>query len=184
MDSASDVGQALLFVDLGSGDGRMVTAVVSHFACQGVGVDVMAESVAQAQTLAAAALPDELLGNVDFVCADMGQVDLAEADVLFLYLPDTMVRQVVGLLLPRSGLRVGAYVVIEDAPEDLRHGAGLRHLLRGGALPRSSRNPSLDLFEWCGSERAGRPTSSPFFAGPAEGPGQAVALQRPRTGRR
>lgn len=172
-------GEELLFVDLGSGDGRMVSAVVRRFGCRGVGVDVLPESVAAAEAAAAAELPRELARRAAFVCADMGSVDLAEADVLFMYLPDVMSRQVVRSLLPQSGLRTGALVLIEDAPEELRHGFGLRHLLRGGVRPTSSRHPALDLFEWRGAGSACLEpvAASPFFTVGAPG-GAKVSLRR------
>merc|ERR1712216_271603 len=103
MGDASNAGS--LFVDLGSGDGRVVDAVVRRFRCRGVGVEVMEESVAQAQKLATA---PELEGRCRYLCADMGAMSLAETDVLFIYLPQPVLRGVVLNLLPRSGLRVGA----------------------------------------------------------------------------
>lgn len=172
--AGGELGCELLFVDLGSGDGRVVQAVVGRFACRGVGIDLLEESVAESEVATAAALPRALASRAAFLCADMGNVDLAEADVLFMYLPDTMMWQVVQSLLPHSGLRKGAYVLIEDAPESLRHGFGLRHVLRGGVRPVSSRHPALDLFEWRGPPaRAGAPTPSPFFV---RGDGPKVAL--------
>lgn len=168
--SRGDDAPKLLFVDLGSGDGRVVTAVVQRFACcLGVGVDVLPESVAEARALAAAKLPPQGSKRASFLAADMGNLDLSEADIVFMFLPDTMTVQVVRDLLPFSGLRSGTLVLIEDAPEQLSHGFGLRHLRRGGVRPTSSQNPSLHLYEWRGGvAEDGRgterpPTRSPFF---------------------
>eukprot|EP00443_Scrippsiella_acuminata_P072164 CAMPEP_0115520130 /NCGR_PEP_ID=MMETSP0271-20121206/78812_1 /TAXON_ID=71861 /ORGANISM="Scrippsiella trochoidea, Strain CCMP3099" /LENGTH=224 /DNA_ID=CAMNT_0002951201 /DNA_START=82 /DNA_END=755 /DNA_ORIENTATION=+ len=161
--SAGEAARELLFVDFGSGDGRVVSAVVRRFGCCGIGVDVLPESVAEAQAVVAAQLPSELAGRTGFMCADMADIDLNDADILFMFLPELMTRQVVQTLLPSSNLRVGAYVLIEDAPEALRHGYGLRHMMHGGVKPTSARHPALDLFEWRGSAFDDQPASSPFF---------------------
>lgn len=151
--AAAGGAEGPLFVDLGSGDGRVVDAVVRRFGCRAVGVEVMEESVAASAALAAK-LPAELAGRSRFLCADMGEVDLSQADVLFIYLPQTVARGVVLNLLPLSGLRVGTQVLIEDAPKDFRTGApafGMKHLRAGGVTPPSRSRPALDLFEWRGS---------------------------------
>lgn len=164
-------GGELLFVDLGSGDGRVVNAVVGRFACRGVGVDVMPESVAEAAAAAAKTLPADLSGRSSFIAADMAAVDLAEANIVFMFLPRDMTRQVVTQVLPQSGLRSGAYVLLNDPPEDLRFGYGLRYLRRAeSARPPSSKYPPVDLFEWRGTPDAKRhfPPSAYFRCDPAQ----------------
>lgn len=166
-------GRRPLFVDLGAGDGRVVFAVDQRFGCEAIGVDVLQESVVKAEALAVAALPKDLVRRVHFVWADMADVDLSEVDVLFMFLPDAMSRQVILTLLPRSGLREGALVLVADGPADLRHLPGVRHLMRGGAKPTSSRNPPLDLFEWRAAEATARlapAASSLYFTAPGGRP--------------
>jgi SAM-dependent methyltransferase len=141
-----------VFVDLGSGDGRVVHAVVQSLGCRGVGVELMEDLVAQSAA-DAAAMAEPANGKCRFLCADMGDVDLAGADILFVYLPQQTLRHVVLHLLPRSGLRKGSIILIEDTPRDfvsLATTFGLRHLRKDDA-PLSSSRPRLDLFEWTGA---------------------------------
>ncbi|CAK0815649.1 unnamed protein product [Prorocentrum cordatum] len=171
-DAAAPSGGGALFVDLGCGDGCVVCAVVQRFGCRGVGVDVLPGAVAQARA-AAGGLPPARGGGARFLCADMADVRLAEADIVFLYLPPDMARDVVLGLLPASGLRAGTHVLINDAADGLRHGCGLRHLRR--ARSRGGGQP-VDLFEWLGQgATAGRPLVSRFFAEPLGGARQQVS---------
>lgn len=168
----TEAGKKQLFVDLGSGDGRIVRAVVGHFGCFGLGVDVLQDSVSQAADTARLELPEALAGRARYLAADMAHVDLSDVDLLFMYLPDIMLRLVVRKLLPFSGLRDGTLVLIHDAPDDVKYGHGLRHMVRGGAKPTSARNPPLDLFCWQGSHlKKETPTATLFFECPLE-PGQ------------
>eukprot|EP00928_Gymnodinium_smaydae_P096786 TRINITY_DN8619_c0_g3_i1.p1 TRINITY_DN8619_c0_g3~~TRINITY_DN8619_c0_g3_i1.p1 ORF type:complete len:328 (-),score=45.21 TRINITY_DN8619_c0_g3_i1:43-1026(-) len=155
-------GRSPLFVDLGSGDGRVVLAVARRFPgrCRCVGVEVMADAVETSQKAADAV---ETLAPTRFVCADMGEVDLSDVDVLFLYLPQQVVRQVVLNLLPQSGLQTGARVVIEDAPRDFRESDrsfGMKLLRSGGVMPPSPQYPTVDVFEWRGSSLKDKRRSS------------------------
>lgn len=141
---------ATLFVDLGSGDGRVVDAVVHSLGWRAVGVELMEELVVQSSA-ARAALPEELAARMRFMKANMEDVDLGQADVLFLYFPQGVLRYVVRNLLPSSGLKVGALVLVEDAPDEFRgasgRAVGLGHLKC--SRPGSGRHgPCLDLFRW------------------------------------
>lgn len=171
-------GAELLFVDLGCGDGRVVGAVARGCWCRAVGVDVLPESVALARAAQAAEAAPGC--RCRFLCADMAAVDLSEADVVFLYVPRPMARQFIEAVLPTSGLRHGALLLLEDAPAGLapEERCGLRHLRRGGVRPPSARNPPLDLFEWRGVESGGCSSSgtpaelSPFFPSAQQGGGR------------
>lgn len=137
------------FVDLGSGDGRVVNAVVRHFGCHGVGVELMEDLVAQSR-LAASSLPPGRAERSVFLKADISVVDLTGADVLYIYLPRNVLRPVLTQLIPQSHLRIGAAVLIVDAPNELHRreslSLGLKHIAR---IPcPDARHPPLDLYEW------------------------------------
>lgn len=159
--------EGLVFVDLGSGDGRVVREVVRCLGCRGVGVELLPEATARAVAAASAELPADIANRARFLCADMGHVDLAEADVVFMYVPHVMARDVILGLLPQSGLRAGARVVVADGPpEGLPYDCGLRHIRRGPrSAPSSLSSPpvAVDVFEWRGRASPPRSTVSHFF---------------------
>lgn len=166
-----------LFADLGSGDGRVVVAAAKRFPhCRCVGVDCLPDQVNAAKVLCQLDYLDP--GRVAFACLDMGVVDLTGVDAIFMYVPRRMAFHMVEQLLPRSNLRPGAVVIIEDAPEDVRKNFGLKHLRRGGVLPHNDKNPSLDLFEWQGvPAHKLPPIASEFFSDPEMLGASKVQLQ-------
>jgi SAM-dependent methyltransferase len=77
------VGPADVVYDLGCGDGRIVIAAASKFGARGVGIDIDAGLVKQAEANAAAAGVE---GRVRFAVQDAMTVDVSDATVVTLYL--------------------------------------------------------------------------------------------------
>lgn len=105
------VGPRDFVIDLGSGDGRIVLTAARMFGARGLGVEIDASLVRQAN---AAARREGLAGRVRFLRQDLFRTDLSRATVLTMYLlPDT-----VNLLKPKllAELRPGARVVSHDYP--------------------------------------------------------------------
>jgi cyclopropane fatty-acyl-phospholipid synthase-like methyltransferase len=103
------VGEALY--DLGSGDGRIVIIAAKEFGARGVGVDLNARLVAEAEGRA------KELGLTDvvrFIHGNMFDIDLSSADVVTMYLT-TNANEKVRSKLERE-LRTGARVVTHDFP--------------------------------------------------------------------
>merc|ERR1719282_957575 len=80
-----------LFVDLGSGDGRVVDAVVRTFKCRCVGIE-LDDSAVEHSREKLGKLPPELTERAKILHADMREVDMSEIDVLFIYLPQSVQR--------------------------------------------------------------------------------------------
>jgi hypothetical protein len=105
------VGPRDFVIDLGSGDGRVVLTAARMFGARGLGVEIDASLVRQAN---AAARREGLGGRVRFLRQDLFRTDLARATVITMYLlPDT-----VNLLRAKllAELRPGARVVSHDYP--------------------------------------------------------------------
>lgn len=77
------VSPAPVFVDLGSGDGRVVIAVARRLGIRGVGVEMDPQLLRQSVD----EVPESLRGLVQFVQGDLAMVDVPSADIVFLYLP-------------------------------------------------------------------------------------------------
>ena len=100
-----------LVYDLGSGDGRLVFAALDYGAGKAVGVELDPEYVRKARRKARSRGLDD---RAAFVQADVVDVDLADASVVFCYLSP----QACTALKPKleSELRIGARVVMESFP--------------------------------------------------------------------
>ena len=85
-----------IFVDLGSGDGRVVLAVAKRFSCKCVGVECDSSRVVQSRKLAQQA-GAAIAGRVTFYKADVCNVDLSKVDVVYVYLEASTLKK----LLPR-----------------------------------------------------------------------------------
>ena len=93
--------------DLGCGDGRIVISAARQFGARGLGVDLNFELIQVARAAAVAAGVRHL---TTFRLADLFSVDLAEADVVALYLlPEVNERLLPQLRQLRPGARVVSY---------------------------------------------------------------------------
>lgn len=107
----ADVTKDDFVIDLGSGDGRIVTTAARRFGARGLGVEIDARLVAEARALA---LKAGVAERARFEVQDALATNLAEASVLTLYLgPDLNEK-----LRPRilRTMRPGARVVSHDFP--------------------------------------------------------------------
>lgn len=95
--------------DLGSGDGRVVIMAAREFGARAVGVEMREDLVKQALTKVSEL---RLNGKVKVVHSDMFKIDLAQADVITLYLTTSANDKVKPKL--ESELRLGARVVSHD----------------------------------------------------------------------
>jgi ubiquinone/menaquinone biosynthesis C-methylase UbiE len=104
--SAGDV-----LYDLGSGDGRLVFAAIEHGAGKAVGVELNPEHVASSRKKAKEM---GLAGRVEFVNADVMDIDLSSATVVFCYL----ITAASIALRPKfdAELKPGTRVVMESFP--------------------------------------------------------------------
>src|SRR4030095_7964591 len=81
--SLAKVGPRDVVYDLGCGDGRIVIAAAQKFGARGVGVDIGATLIKQAEANAKAAGVE---GRVKFLVQDAMTVDVSDATVVTLYL--------------------------------------------------------------------------------------------------
>ena len=100
-----------ILYDLGSGDGRIVIMAAQEFGARGVGVDLNAHLIAEAEGKAREL---GLTKSVQFIHGDMFDVNLRQADVVTMYLL-TSANEKVRPKLERE-LRPGARVVTHDFP--------------------------------------------------------------------
>ena len=115
------------FIDLGSGDGRVVVEVCRSFpSWRAIGVELSAELVRKAQTLAKHEMVD---GSCEFRVGDLSTTDLSEAAVVFLYFPPIALPSLLTVLI-ESKLRYGATIVSADGcfkSHDKSNGSEHRH---------------------------------------------------------
>jgi tRNA A58 N-methylase Trm61 len=98
-----------IIYDLGCGDGRVVIMAAQEFGARGVGVEMREDLVKQALSKVSELGLD---GRVKIVQSDMFKVDLAQADVVTLYLTTSANDKVKPKL--ESELKPGARVVSHD----------------------------------------------------------------------
>lgn len=79
----AQVGPSDTVMDLGSGDGRLVIAAAQRFGARGVGVDLNPENIEIARSAAESA---GVSSRVQFVRADLFDIDITEATVVTLFL--------------------------------------------------------------------------------------------------
>ncbi len=73
-----------LVVDLGCGDARVLVEAVQRFGCRGRGVETDPRLVARARERVAEAGLDD---RIEIVAGDATEVDVSDADIVFLFLP-------------------------------------------------------------------------------------------------
>jgi len=98
-----------ILYDLGCGDGRVVIMAAQEFGARGVGVEMREDLVKQALSKISEL---GLEGRVKIVQSDMFKVDLAQADVVTLYLTTSANDKVKPKL--ESELKTGVRVVSHD----------------------------------------------------------------------
>ena len=98
-----------IIYDLGCGDGRVVIMAAQEFGARGVGVEMREDLVKQALSKVSELGLD---GRVKIVQSDLFKVDLAQADVVTLYLTTSANDKVKPKL--ESELKLGARVVSHD----------------------------------------------------------------------
>jgi protein-L-isoaspartate O-methyltransferase len=97
--------------DLGSGDGRIVIMAAREFGARGVGVDLNAHLIAEAEGRAKEL---GLIDSVQFIHGDMFDVDLGPANVVTMYLLTNANEKMRPKL--EKELRPGTRVVTHDFP--------------------------------------------------------------------
>jgi len=107
----AEVGPSDIVFDLGCGDGRVVIAAARDCGARGVGVDIEAWWIDQAN---AAAQGAGVSDRAEFRVGDALQLDLSQATVVFIYLVDWSVQMVAARL--RTQLAPGARVVSLSFP--------------------------------------------------------------------
>jgi SAM-dependent methyltransferase len=107
----AQVRQGDFLIDLGCGDGRIVTTAAQRFGARGFGVDIDPQLVRLA---AEGARKAGVADRVRFIERDLFQTGLEEATVLTLYLMPGIVTQLVPKIL--AEMKAGARVVSHDYP--------------------------------------------------------------------
>ena len=105
----AEIGEGDVLYDLGSGDGRIPIAAAKQFGVRAVGIEIDPRLIRKAQANAKAAGVSHL---VEFREADLFATDFSDADVVTLYLGDTLNLRLRPQLLEQ--LHPGARVVSHD----------------------------------------------------------------------
>jgi SAM-dependent methyltransferase len=92
--------------DLGSGDGRIVIAAAKKYGARGVGIEIDANLIKEANRNAQKA---GVADRVKFVQGDLFKTDLSEATVVTLYLSNSINRRIASIL--QKQLKPGSRVV-------------------------------------------------------------------------
>ena len=105
----AEIGEGDVLYDLGSGDGRIPIAAAKQFGVRAVGIEIDPRLIRKARANAKAAGVSHL---VEFREADLFATDFSDADVVTLYLGDTLNLRLRPQLLEQ--LHPGARVVSHD----------------------------------------------------------------------
>jgi precorrin-6B methylase 2 len=104
--SMAQVKSGDLLYDLGSGDGRIVITAAKQYGARGVGIDLDPKRIREARINASKAGVGK---QVEFISGDLFKADLSNANVVTLYLLNTVNRELRPQLWKQ--LRVGTRVV-------------------------------------------------------------------------
>ena len=104
--SIAQVKKGDVLYDLGSGDGRIVITAARQYGARGVGIDLDPERIREARANATKAGVD---GQVRFIAGDLFKTDLSDANVVTLYLLNSVNRDLRPQLWKQ--LKVGTRVV-------------------------------------------------------------------------
>ena len=103
----ADLPAGGVFVDLGSGDGRVVVAIAEAYGVRSVGIELDPDKIDQSRALAISKGVDHLC---KFIRADVIRVDLSKVDVVYSYLEEETLRKLmVRFREMRSGSRLISY---------------------------------------------------------------------------
>jgi len=115
--------------DLGCGDGRVLIEVAKRGA-RGVGIEIRPELVALANESAAA---EALTDRLDFRAGDASAVDVAEATVIYLFLPAEVIESIMPGLVESAQPRT-RIVAHEQAGLPAHLGGERRAIVTGGGV--------------------------------------------------
>ena len=104
--SMAAVKKGDVLYDLGSGDGRIVITAARKYGARGVGIDLDPKRIREARANATRAGVD---GQVTFIAGDLFKADMSEANVVTLYLLNSVNRELRPQLWRQ--LKVGTRVV-------------------------------------------------------------------------
>lgn len=104
--SIAQVKKGDVLYDLGSGDGRIVITAAKHYGARGIGIDLDPERIKEARENARKA---GVSRQVQFVAGDLFKTDLSDANVVTLYLLNSINRKLRPQLWRQ--LKVGTRVV-------------------------------------------------------------------------
>ncbi len=105
----AEIKSGQIVYDLGCGDGRVAIMAAQDFGARSVGVELRDDLAKQAQMKIT---EQDLEGKVKIIQKDMFDVDISQADVVFLYLTTTANTKVKPKL--EAELKKGARVVSHD----------------------------------------------------------------------
>ena len=81
-----------LFVELGSGDGRIIRAAVKNYPIRGMAVDINSLLIIWSKFLSRL---DGTYPRIDFVCKNILDVDLSKTDYLYLFLFPALIEKLI-----------------------------------------------------------------------------------------
>ena len=150
-------------MDLGCGDGRVVFEVSRRFGCRGVGYELN-KSLVRVANQKRRRNEREM---ITFVHADIADVRLQDATVVYLYMPYDAVNHIAEHVLPRSGIRDGTLVVI--------NGCCIAESARANMHPIATR--SHCCYKW---QRASVEIASPSRRRASSSPRKNVSTKQPK----
>jgi len=102
----ADLKKGKLFIELGSGDGRIVRTAVNQYQVKGIGVDINPLLIFWAKILGSK--------NIDFKVEDIFKTDLRKADYLYIFLMPKLIEDLKEKL--EKELKKGTVVISHGFP--------------------------------------------------------------------
>lgn len=105
----ADVKESDVVYDLGCGDGRIVITAAKRFGAKGKGIDIDPERIKESKENAIKA---GVTDKVEFVLEDMFETDVSEASVVYLFLLESLNKELLPKLLEqlKPGSRIVSHV--------------------------------------------------------------------------
>lgn len=107
--AALDVGPNDVLIDVGCGDGRVLLVAAEQFGCRAIGIEHNADLAARARHLAR---QSPASGRIDIREGEASTADLAEASVVFMFLPVRVLKDIMPGMMAR--LQTGARLVMHE----------------------------------------------------------------------